>query len=263
MPRITDEKNLAFADQPSPIPARDVAQRIKTRPALKVLEPAEIEIRKYMPTVDRPQIEARIDQGFNPVLRVGNFRVGEHLFPPNIEAIGFESLGNKSESFNRPLLSEANIPEHLPFQTSPQPLPRDMKTPLFYRDYISPSEAKRGNQATTIFAPDNRMIFADTSYPWGTCGRVDTPVGQGSGAMVGPRHLLTCSHVIQWNNDGTAGWVRFRPGYYSPSEPFGDAWATRVYFKRKVTGPTIDRSKVCMTMSFACLIAGLVIGQVG
>jgi len=240
MARISDEKNLAFADQPSPIPAREISRRIQARPALKALEPVEIEIRRFLPTVGTPPIEAGVDQDFNPVLRIGNFRVGEHVFPPNLEAIGIETLGDRSESFNLPLVTEGYTPEHLPLQTSPQPLPREMKTPVFYRGYFSPTETKRGNQATTVFAPENRRIFLDTSYPWGTCGRVDTPIGQGSGAMVGPRHLLTCSHVIQWNSDGTAGWVRFRPGYYAPSEPFGDAWATRVYFKYKVIGPTVD-----------------------
>ena len=58
------------------------------------------------------------------------------------------------------------------------------------------------HEATTIFGPDNRYIFLDTAFPWCTTGRVDTPGGQASGTMVGPRHLLTCSHTIQWNNAG-------------------------------------------------------------
>ncbi|NML45429.1 hypothetical protein HHL11_16875 [Ramlibacter sp. G-1-2-2] len=65
-------------------------------------------------------------------------------------------------------------------------------------------------------------------------------LGQGSGVMVGPRHLLTVSHVIQWNNDGTAGWVRFTPSYFDGSAPFGVAWAVMTYSKYKVVGPTVD-----------------------
>src|SRR5215204_847878 len=41
--------------------------------------------------------------------------------------------------------------------------------------------------------------------------------------MVGPRHMLTVSHGISWNGDGSAGWVQFRPSYFSSDAPFGEA----------------------------------------
>jgi hypothetical protein len=41
----------------------------------------------------------------------------------------------------------------------------------------------------------DRYLFIDTAFPWCTTGRVDTPGGQASGAMVGPRHVLTCGHI--------------------------------------------------------------------
>ncbi|MCC6862942.1 MAG: hypothetical protein IT158_30485 [Bryobacterales bacterium] len=87
-----------------------------------------------------------------------------------------------------------------------------------------------------VFAPDQRYIYQDTSFPWRTVGRVDSPLGAGTGCTIGARLLLTCSHVIQWNNDGTAGWVRFRPAYYNGSAPFGEAWATRVISWNKANG---------------------------
>ncbi|HEU4391975.1 MAG TPA: hypothetical protein VFV34_29585 [Blastocatellia bacterium] len=240
MPRIIDQKNLAFADQPAPIPARELSQKIKERAALKESPASELEIKKFVATVGTPRVEAGVDRAFNPILRVWNFRAGEHVFPPNIEAVDLKTLGDKSESFNKPLVAEGLAPEHLPLSISPSPLPREMETQPFHRGNVSPAYDKRGNQATTVFPPENRTVFMNTSYPWSTCGRVDTPIGQGGGAMVGPRHLLTCSHIIQWNADGTAGWLRFRPAFFAPSEPFGDAWGTRVYFKQRVAGPNID-----------------------
>ena len=87
-----------------------------------------------------------------------------------------------------------------------------------------------------VFPPDDRYLYQDTAFPWRTVGRVDSPLGSGTGCTIGPRLLLTCSHVIQWNADGTAGWVRFRPAYYNGSVPFGEAWATRVIFWNKATG---------------------------
>jgi len=56
------------------------------------------------------------------------------------------------------------------------------------------------------------------------------------GCTIGSRLLLTASHAIQWNADGTAGWVRFRPSYYNGSAPFGEAWATRVISWMKADG---------------------------
>ena len=70
--------------------------------------------------------------------------------------------------------------------------------------------------------------------------RVDSPGGFGSGVMVGPRHLLTVSHIVQWLPNNQAGWIRFRPAFFDGSAPFGEAWATWTYYKYKVSGPTID-----------------------
>jgi V8-like Glu-specific endopeptidase len=92
------------------------------------------------------------------------------------------------------------------------------------------------DRPTNVFPPDERYIYQDTSFPWCTLGRVDTPLGTCTGCTIGPRLLLTGDHCIQWNSDGTAGWVRFRPAYYNGSAPFGEAWATRVIFWQKNTG---------------------------
>jgi len=65
-----------------------------------------------------------------------------------------------------------------------------------------------------IYPPDNRYAFTDTTYPWRACGRVITPTGQGSGTIIGPRHILTASHVIDWTlTNGKFGWVRFEADY--------------------------------------------------
>jgi V8-like Glu-specific endopeptidase len=56
-----------------------------------------------------------------------------------------------------------------------------------------------------VYPPDGRHVFKDTSYPWRACGRVTTNGGQGSGTLVGPRHLLTASHVIDGRLQVPAG----------------------------------------------------------
>ena len=61
--------------------------------------------------------------------------------------------------------------------------------------------------------------------------------------MIGPRHLLTCAHAIDWINPPNpyvAGWIKFTPSYFDGSEPFGVAWATHIYWQQQVAGPGID-----------------------
>jgi V8-like Glu-specific endopeptidase len=92
-----------------------------------------------------------------------------------------------------------------------------------------------------VFGTDTRYIFRDSAFPWCTVGRVETPAGVGSGTMIGKNLLLTCSHVIQWNSDGSAGWVKFSPAYYNGPHPsFGTAWGTRVVFWNKAQGGLSD-----------------------
>ena len=57
---------------------------------------------------------------------------------------------------------------------------------------------------TTIFAPDGRRAYYDTTYPWRCLVRIVTPRGwAGSGVLIGPRHVLTASHCVDW----TPGWM--------------------------------------------------------
>jgi V8-like Glu-specific endopeptidase len=238
--KISIDKNLVFSRQPKPILAKDIRRLVKPKAAKKRLRQAHLEVNNFIPTNGKPKFKMTLDPRNKPITHITNFQIGKHEFPPDIETKSIKSLGSKSRTFNRPLVTSGFRPAHLALQPTVRALPQKLKTQPFYKNFRSPEDKKIGNQATTIFPPDNRIVFADTHYPWSSCGRVDSPLGQGSGAMVGPRHLLTVSHVIKWNNDGSAGWVRFRPAYFAPSQPFGDAWAVRTYYKYKVKGPTVD-----------------------
>lgn len=52
-----------------------------------------------------------------------------------------------------------------------------------------------------IINNDDRKVYNDWRYPWGLVCRVNGTGGSfGSGVLVGPRHVLTASHVVDWNN---------------------------------------------------------------
>lgn len=244
--RITTEKNLAFNDQPKPVLASDVASKFAAREPREPLRATEVDLGLLLPTAGAPKVEAVVREqsdvqgGAEVQLRVANFRPGQHVFPPKTEAREVKTLGNRSRRLTEALEVEAFLPDHLERRPAPKRLSRTLRTPPFISALSSERGEQGGNQATTVFAPENRFAFSDTAYPWSCCGRVDTPNGWGSGVMVGPRHLLTVSHVIRWNPDGTTGWIQFRPSYFDGSAPFGTAWGVLTYFKWKVTGPTID-----------------------
>lgn len=89
-----------------------------------------------------------------------------------------------------------------------------------------------------VFAPDDRRTYFDRSYPWGCVCKVITAMGWGSGTIVGPRHVLTASHVVDWTRDGAGSVEVHRAG--------GSVAATTriaaVWAYTRVTG-TIDWSE--------------------
>jgi V8-like Glu-specific endopeptidase len=88
--------------------------------------------------------------------------------------------------------------------------------------------------------PDKRRVFNDTTYPWRCCGRVVTAAGQCTGALIGPRHLLTVSHVVDWIEiNGSIGWLRFEPGYFE-GDVFPAVHAVEIYSYECITDTNVD-----------------------
>jgi V8-like Glu-specific endopeptidase len=161
-------------------------------------------------------------------------------YPKGAPAVSVPALKAHEIEQSGPTGTDPFIPDHVDVEYVARLEPKSMRRPKFIdRDaFIGDALGAR-----TIFGPDNRKVFYSTAYPWRCNGKVESPLGSGSGTMVGPRHLLTCSHIIDWRPDGTVGWLKFTPMYYNGSAPYGNAWATRVYFKYKVQGPTIDSTE--------------------
>jgi hypothetical protein len=82
----------------------------------------------------------------------------------------------------------------------------------------------------TIFGSDDRYLFDDLAFPWRTTGKVRTVGKWGSGTTIGPRLVLTASHVVNWTggDDGGVAWLTFTPGYFDGSGPWGEVAATHV-----------------------------------
>ncbi|QBJ87354.1 hypothetical protein DDI74_14250 [Chryseobacterium gleum] len=164
--------------------------------------------------------------------------INGRTFPKGMKTIGMPMDEKTAE--NRALETDHFYPTHADFEYSPKLEPkRDRKPKFIDRDsFLTPENAR------TIFGVDQRKVYNSTAYPWRCVGRVESSLGSGSGVMIGPRHLLTCSHIVDWQPNNTTGWLKFTPMYYNGSAPYGTAWGTLTYYKYKVAGPSIDSTEI-------------------
>jgi V8-like Glu-specific endopeptidase len=107
---------------------------------------------------------------------------------------------------------------------------------------LRPQKGKGLDRGGSIFGTDDRYLFDDHSFPWRTTGKVRTVGKWGSGTTIGPRHVLTASHVVNWTggSGGGVAWLDFTPGYFDGSGPWGEIAATRVIYWEQAPGTLTD-----------------------
>lgn len=99
-------------------------------------------------------------------------------------------------------------------------------------------DEERDETPTTVFAPDGRSTYYDTRYPWRCLVRMTRPSGwSGSGVLIGPRHVLTASHCVDW----TPGWLRVDV-LYTNGKSLAQAHGTRAYYVQKVNSGNYSRT---------------------
>jgi V8-like Glu-specific endopeptidase len=215
----------------TPIPVNKLDQHFKPRGALKET-PIALERRFHIAAERKPQVKARIeriDRGdgqphWEVIVEIDGVRAGGRALPP--------ALKGKATKIGKRRISEDElaqqltgfVPDHLGFNATPRV---QLKSILSIRPPV-----RNRRVATTVFGTDNRRAFQDTSYPWSTIGLVQSNRGSGSGVMIGPRHMLTVSHVIDWTAPAgfAADWVRFTPSFFDGNAPFGEAYGAHIYW---------------------------------
>lgn len=165
-----------------------------------------------------------VHSGRDASLRILTNVVGQHRFPPAMRHVPVKQRRQTK-------IDDRVMAGYHPAFLARTPFPKQLSRALRRAKTIDPKRRleKDESEITTVFPPDERYTFSDTSFPWCTCGLVETSAGSGSGAMIGPRHLLTASHVINWGPNNTAGWLRFTPLYFDGSAPFGQAYGVTIY----------------------------------
>ncbi len=214
-----------------PLTMKDLAEHFKARGPQEE-RPIAIERRFHVAADREPKIDCRlerVDRGdgqlhWEVVVRVDGLRAGGRAQPPALRGQGTRIEAREFSEDDLAERLQGFVPDHLGLNATPLDFVKSVKRirPLLAEPRI----------ATTIFGADNRRAFRDTSYPWSTIGLVETNRGSASGVMIGPRHLLTVSHVIDWTAPPgfAADWVRFTPSYYDGTAPFGEAYGVHIYW---------------------------------
>lgn len=221
-----------------PLPMKEVASRFATRTAKKP-GPITRTSRIFAHAKEPPRVEARVNQlrvgdngiDYEIVIEVDGVDIGARARPPALQGKGMKRGERTIPDAELEKLIGGFIPDHLGLSAEPLLRAKPRRTIL--------DRIPRGRKvATTVFSPDTRMTFQDTDYPWSTVGLVETNRGSGSGVMIGPRHLLTVSHVIDWTAPAgfAADWVRFTPSYFDGDAPFGVSFGTHIYWYVKEDG---------------------------
>lgn len=124
---------------------------------------------------------------------------------------------------------------HRPDFIGMTPLPKKAKLP---RRAIVQRRDGREIEPYFIFDPDGRQSYHDHHYPWCCFGQVKCANGAtGSGVLIGPRHVLTASHVLDWN----APWPVFRANLNgSHDHGVANTWCVWYYAKIAPNSTDID-----------------------
>ncbi len=241
---------------PSRPPLRETDLPVTFRPNLIPPKPG---IRVFPPPIQGRLLERPDRAAVSDALRAAAKR-----FDARLEDLSVEQLTELSHDIAARLAdvgrivakgTEGLLPEHLPFKPVLPELEEFRRVRPFIGSHVGLhlGHLQQGEfQATTIFAPDQRYLFDDTSFPWCTTGRVDVTGGWGSGALVGPRHLLCASHMMTWNPNNTVNQVTFTPSYFDGNAPFGNAGIIHWYAYRKVVGPTLSAADT--EEDYVCLV---------
>ena len=214
-----------------PVPFHDLEGKFTSRSAATARQVA-IERRFHVASEDKPEVKCRLVRQESPdgtpvwevAVEVEGVDIGRRAAPPPMSGKPTRIERRKQRGADLDAALSAYLPDHLGFSVRPQDMVRSV------RRIIAAGADPR--IATTIFGSDDRRAFRDTAYPWSTIGLVETNRGSGSGVMIGPRHMLTVSHVIDWSAPPgfAADWVRFTPSYYDGGAPFGEAYGSHVYW---------------------------------
>ncbi|MEA3204382.1 MAG: hypothetical protein QOI63_2064 [Thermoplasmata archaeon] len=203
-PPLHPDALASLRDQPAaqPVP-RQVAQRLKT-PNLRLS--ARGDLARHLEPVSRDEGQWVVDAKVAPVVGVVS-RDAKRL---ERKAPAGRALGPPATPGFRPPWADLRFAP-----SAPPPRPAPLR--------------RRGRAVTLhheVFGAEDRRTYYPSGYPWNCIGRLSIwtdpaapdPQFTASGALVGPKHVLTAGHCVPW---GKSWKMQFVPGYYQGSSVAG------------------------------------------
>ncbi len=167
------------------------------------------------------------DTGKKPEVAIHQVRdAGHHLWKIDVQ-LGEQSRGARpgrtlerhpAEKYLAETEAAVSFRSHRPDWVDAMPVPRLMSG--------KPAGAMRrfdGTRVEPLWVYDTaRHPFEDSAWPLGLVGRVFTPDGTGTGALIGDRLVVTAGHMVPWDAVAAGNWwMRFVPAYFNGASLFG------------------------------------------
>ncbi|MGC4001329.1 MAG: hypothetical protein QM767_29280 [Anaeromyxobacter sp.] len=204
-----------------------------------------------------PGVDYRLEtSGGAAVLTAVTTRIGERYVPPRPEVVTVGPRGAGGPAGAVPRVLEGFRPAHVAQRPLPAPLPRELeRLDVTYRRGGARPPALvaswNGPEPLHVFAPDTRRVFSDTAYPWSACGLI--PEVGASGAMVGPRHMLTAAHALNVTGGSLAAMSFVPLSFDGHPPPFGSAQVTRAYYFTRTTTRSITDQQIAFDFAVCVL----------
>jgi V8-like Glu-specific endopeptidase len=144
-----------------------------------------VDSREGVPTVSTRLTEVASTNG-KSVWRVDLMLGGAAVPPPRAEAARLSRPLRPSRQFSL----KPSMPADGLLRVRPRLVPRPKRVA---------QPRKNATNPLRVFPPEGRSVYQDQTYPWCCVCRISSG-GLGSGVLVGPRHVLTASHVLDWDN---------------------------------------------------------------
>ncbi|MEU5397778.1 trypsin-like peptidase domain-containing protein [Streptomyces sp. NPDC005963] len=111
--------------------------------------------------------------------------------PPKFTIVEIDSSSTEA-SLSMAAATPSRPSKDTEIRFAPQPLPDAQPARVVF--------AGQEADPLRVFNPDGRKTYNDRTFPWRCACRVSSgPRNVGSGVLIGGRHVLTASHVIDWN----------------------------------------------------------------
>ncbi|WP_226617769.1 serine protease [Cytobacillus firmus] len=115
-------------------------------------------------------------------------------------------------------------PDWIGASVKPKSLPRTIPPRLQHRGIpVDP---------LVVWGADDRRTYDDRDYPWGCVCKILSGRFRSSGVIIGPRHVLTASHSVDWNAMSVTVEVHRAGGTAAAT-----AQGVKVYYYTKIHGP--------------------------